>query len=125
MHAFISCHLHCVWSTKERRRLITPALQQRLWPYLGGIARANKMAAVEIGGVEDQMLITSSDKPNIIAGEVSRRNSLNFCTNTTNRVMTQCWIEFCRPGGTRSDLNRKPADESAGCFRSSCGLLIA
>lgn len=55
MHTFISCHLHCVWSTKERRPLITPDLQKRLWPYLGGIARANKMGAIEIGGVADHV----------------------------------------------------------------------
>jgi REP element-mobilizing transposase RayT len=35
--------------------MITPALQERLWPYLGGIARENKMTAVEIGGVEDHV----------------------------------------------------------------------
>jgi REP element-mobilizing transposase RayT len=39
------------FSTKERRPLITPALQERLWPYLGGIAREHKMTAIEIGGV--------------------------------------------------------------------------
>ncbi|HEX3855674.1 MAG TPA: IS200/IS605 family transposase [Verrucomicrobiae bacterium] len=60
MHTFISCHLHCVWNTKERRLLIAPALQQRLWPYLGGIARANKMSAIEIGGVEDHIHILLS-----------------------------------------------------------------
>jgi REP element-mobilizing transposase RayT len=49
-----------VWSTKERRRLITPELQQRLWPYLGGIAGANKMIAVEIGGVEDHIHVLLS-----------------------------------------------------------------
>lgn len=55
MHTFCSCYLHCVWSTKERRPFITPELQNRLWPYLGGIARANKMIAVEIDGVEDHV----------------------------------------------------------------------
>jgi len=60
MHTFTSCYLHCVWSTKDRRRLITPDLQQRLWPYLGGIARANKMAAIEIGGVEDHIHVLFS-----------------------------------------------------------------
>jgi len=35
--------------------LLTPALQQRLWPYLGGIARENKMKALAIGGVEDHV----------------------------------------------------------------------
>src|SRR2546423_931520 len=55
MHSFVSCLLHCVCSTKERRRLITPEVQQRLYPYLGGIARENKMKALSIGGVEDHV----------------------------------------------------------------------
>jgi REP element-mobilizing transposase RayT len=44
-----------VFSTKERRPLITPELRERLWPFLGGIARQNKMKAVEIGGVADHV----------------------------------------------------------------------
>jgi len=55
MHSFTSCHLHVVFSTKERRKLISPELQQRLWPYLGGIARENKMKAIAIGGVKDRV----------------------------------------------------------------------
>jgi putative transposase len=55
MHSFVSCLVHCVFSTKERRKLITPDLQRRLWPYLGGIARENKMKALSIGGVEDHV----------------------------------------------------------------------
>jgi REP element-mobilizing transposase RayT len=47
--------MHCVFSTKERRQLITPDLQQRLYPYLGGIAREHKMKALSIGGVEDHV----------------------------------------------------------------------
>jgi len=35
--------------------LIAPDLQQRHWPYLGGIGRANKMTVIEIGGVEDHV----------------------------------------------------------------------
>ena len=38
--------MHCVWAVKDRRPLIKPDLQQRLWPYLGGIARENKMIAL-------------------------------------------------------------------------------
>jgi len=47
--------MHCVFSTKERRQLITPDLQERLYPYLGGIAREHKMKALAIGGVEDHV----------------------------------------------------------------------
>jgi REP element-mobilizing transposase RayT len=47
--------MHCVFTTKERRKFITPELQGRLYPYLGGIARENKLKALAIGGVEDHV----------------------------------------------------------------------
>ena len=53
--SYVSSYHHCVFSTKDRRPMITAALQQRLWPYLGGIARENKMTAIEIGGVQDHI----------------------------------------------------------------------
>jgi len=47
--------MHCVFSTKERLHLISPELESRLWPYLGGIARENKMKAMAIGGTLDHL----------------------------------------------------------------------
>ena len=58
--SYVSSYFHCVFSTKERRPLITPALRERLWPFLGGIARQNKMKAIEIGGVADHVHVLSS-----------------------------------------------------------------
>jgi REP element-mobilizing transposase RayT len=58
--SYVSSYHHCVFSTKERQPLINPALRQRLWPFLGGIARQNKMKAIEIGGVEDHVHILLS-----------------------------------------------------------------
>ncbi len=60
MHSFVSCLMHCVFATKERRPLIKPDLQQRLWPYLGGIARENKMKALVVGGMEDHVHVLLS-----------------------------------------------------------------
>src|SRR5204862_7115082 len=60
MHSFTSCLMHCVWATKERRRLIKFELQSRLWPYVGGIARANKMTAAVVGGVDDHVHVLLS-----------------------------------------------------------------
>ncbi len=54
-HSYVSALYHCVFSTKERRKEITEELQERLWPYMGGIARENKMRALAIGGVEDHV----------------------------------------------------------------------
>jgi len=51
----VSANFHCVFSTKDRRNFITPELRDRLWPFLGGIARQNRMKAVEIGGMPDHV----------------------------------------------------------------------
>ncbi|HVU26937.1 MAG TPA: IS200/IS605 family transposase [Verrucomicrobiae bacterium] len=53
--SYVSAYFHCVFSTKERRPFITPELHERLYPFLGGIARQNKMTALEIGGVADHV----------------------------------------------------------------------
>jgi REP element-mobilizing transposase RayT len=58
--SYISSYFHCAFSAKERRPLITPELRDRLWPFLGGIARQNQMKAIEIGGVEDHVHILLS-----------------------------------------------------------------
>jgi putative transposase len=55
--SYVSSNFHCVFSTKERRPCITPKLREKLWPYLGGIARQNKLKAIEVGGVEDHVHI--------------------------------------------------------------------
>ena|SRR5215831_8814233 len=53
--SYVSSYFHCVFSTKERRPLITPDLRERLYPFLGGIARQNQMKALEIGGMADHV----------------------------------------------------------------------
>jgi putative transposase len=63
MHSFNSCLMHCVFSTRERRPVLTPAIRERLWPYLGGIARENKMKALAIGGVADHAHLLLSLPP--------------------------------------------------------------
>jgi putative transposase len=58
--SYVSSYYHCVFSTKGRERLISPQLKERLWPFLGGIARQNKMKAIEVGGVADHVHILLS-----------------------------------------------------------------
>ena len=53
--SYVSNHIHLVFGTKERRKLITPTLRERLWAFMGGIARQNKMKAIEIGGIDDHV----------------------------------------------------------------------
>ncbi len=60
MHSFTSILIHCVWSTKKREPFLSTDVRNRLWPYLGGIARENKMKALAIGGVADHVHILIS-----------------------------------------------------------------
>ena len=54
-HSYVSSLFHCVFSTKQRRPLITPDLQPRLFAYIGGIAKNNRMRLLAIGGIEDHV----------------------------------------------------------------------
>ena len=53
--SFSCLHTHIVFSTKHRQRFLTPDLTERLYPYLGGLARNRKCSLVRIGGVEDHI----------------------------------------------------------------------
>ena len=54
-HAYVSNLMHCVFGTKDRAPVIDPSLEEHLWPYLGGIARENRMKALAIGGTTDHI----------------------------------------------------------------------
>jgi putative transposase len=54
-HSYSNTLIHCVFSTKERRKIITPSLEARLHPYLGGVAKTHDMTALAVGGVEDHV----------------------------------------------------------------------
>lgn len=54
-HSYSSCLIHYVFSTKERRKTITREMRERLWSYLGGIARENGMKALAVGGTDDHV----------------------------------------------------------------------
>lgn len=47
--------LHVVFSTKRRSRWITDDVVERLYPYIGGIIRAEKGVLYEIGGIQDHV----------------------------------------------------------------------
>ena len=55
-HSFNSQLMHCVFSMKERRNLTAPKLAARLYPYIGGIARENKIKFMKIGGVFNHVI---------------------------------------------------------------------
>ena len=47
--------VHLVFSTKERARLLSPATQNELHPYLAVVLRDNGCPALQVGGVDDHV----------------------------------------------------------------------
>ena len=82
--------MHCVWATKERRPFINAELQSRLWPYLGGIARENKMKLLAVGGVADHVHVLISIPPTLSvakAVQILKGNSSKWIHDT----FKECW----------------------------------
>jgi REP element-mobilizing transposase RayT len=54
-NTYTSLHYHVVFSTKNREPWLRQDIEERVWSYLGGIARENDMKALMIGGIENHV----------------------------------------------------------------------
>jgi REP element-mobilizing transposase RayT len=96
MHSFNSCLTHCVWSTKNRASFLDSDLRERLWPYLGGVARENKMKALTVGGVADHVhLLVSLPSTLSVAKAIQllKGNSSKWIHETFPKLADFAWQE--------------------------------
>jgi hypothetical protein len=80
-HSYVSNLIHYIFSTKERYPFIDPELQSRLWPYMGGIARENRMKALALGGTNDHahaLLISTCNDERRESGSINQRRILKM-----------------------------------------------
>ena len=54
-NTYAALHYHIVFSTKNRVPYLTPDIEQRVWAYIGGVARKHQMTALQIGGFDDHI----------------------------------------------------------------------
>ena len=54
-NTYTSLNIHYVFRTKNREPIIVGNLRERLWAFMGGIARENGMKARCIGGIADHV----------------------------------------------------------------------
>ena len=59
-HTYGSDLVHCVFSTKERHKVIAADLQGGLWSFMGGMARKNGFKTLIVGGTDDHVHILLS-----------------------------------------------------------------
>ena len=54
-NTYTALYYHTVFSTKNRVAYVKPEIESRVWAYIGGVARAHKMTALQVGGIEDHI----------------------------------------------------------------------
>ena len=54
-NTFTSLYYHIIFSTKNREPWIHQDIEQRIWKFIGGIARKHRMRALQVGGIEDHL----------------------------------------------------------------------
>jgi putative transposase len=62
---YAALHYHIVFSTKYRSPWITVDVEERIWTYMGGIARKYDMSPVQIGGLEDHLHLVLGIPPTL------------------------------------------------------------
>ena len=72
---------HIIFSTKDRRPLITPAIRERLWAYQSRVLRNLECDSVTIGGVADHVHILcnlTKKFPTVKVLEILKKDSSKF-----------------------------------------------
>jgi REP element-mobilizing transposase RayT len=71
-NTFSHCFYHYVFSTKNRINFISPEIENRVWEYIGSIARNHGMSALQVGGIEDHLHGLINAKPKWAPSEIAR-----------------------------------------------------
>lgn len=62
-NTYSSLFYHIVFSTKHRQDFIFTEIEERIWAYIGGIARTHNMTALQVGGMENHAHALVMAKP--------------------------------------------------------------
>jgi putative transposase len=68
---------HIVFSTKDRRSLITPAYEVRLYDYIGGTIRSLGGICLELNGTDDHVHLLAKLRPTRAVSDVLRELQAN------------------------------------------------
>jgi len=79
--------LHIVFSTKGREPWISPEIADRLYPFIGGIIRAERGVLLAIGGVEDHVHLLVRWRPDGSISDLMR----------TSKARSSRWVHETYP----------------------------
>ncbi len=71
-NTYTALFYHVVFSTKSRIGFIRPDIEERVWRYIGGIARNHKTTAIQIGGMKDHLHALVMAPPSLAPFEIAK-----------------------------------------------------
>ena len=95
-NSYISSLYHFVTGTKNREPWLAPPIRERLWPYMGGIAKDEGLVALCVGGYTDHVHMILSIPPNvtvILASQLIKGASSRWIHETFPKMRSLAWQE--------------------------------
>ena len=71
-NTYTSLHYHVIFSTKNREPWLVSDIEQRIWKFIGGISRAHRMTALQVGGIEDHVHVLVTAPPTIAPAMIAQ-----------------------------------------------------
>ena len=71
-NTYTCLNYHVIFSTKNREPWLIPDIEHRIWEFIGGIARAHRMTALQVGGVEDHIHALVNAPPTIAPSQIAQ-----------------------------------------------------
>jgi putative transposase len=71
-NTYTALHYQFVFSTKNRQPWIAPQIEERIWKFLGGIARKNGMHPHKTGGIDDHIHILLGAPPTLAPSKIAQ-----------------------------------------------------
>jgi putative transposase len=108
---------HVVFSTKERRQFITPAIEAELYAYIGGIIRNQKGTLLEINGVSDHIHLLAKFKPSLAVSDMIRdikANSSKWLNDEKSKLRKFGWQD----GFAAFTVSESQVDRIGGYIRN-------
>jgi len=93
-NTYTSLFYHIVFSTKGRVCWINREIEQRVWEYIGGVARAHKMTALQVGGMDDHLHVLTMAPPTIAPSQIAqyiKSDSSNWIHETFPNLRNFSW----------------------------------
>ena len=95
-NTYTSLYYHIVFSTKNRVPHIRPEIEQRVWEYIGGVARHHKLTALQIGGIDDHIHALTLSPPTLTPSQIAqylKGDSSKWIHETFSELQSFAWQE--------------------------------